>query len=225
VAATAAVIAGVVIAPALIPSIQIVADSAAGMTIAEIADELRNTVGTKALEAGDIQGIATFIFTAILGQGIAGFLYPIIIRPYWIGPTAPLTATVTSTTASEEPTVTAILKQPYEDMQAILAANVSGAEAVITEGEPQCSGNGRDGTDPGVANTLASKFCTGSQLDFSKDESKNLGGLDLSPPVDLQGVTIDFSYKHDTGMCELTCEQSYSAMIKACKSFTSLRIF
>lgn len=232
-----AVIAGVIIAPALIATVQKVADGASGKTVSQIADDLRSAFKTSKilLTPGDVQGLAVFIGAAVAANGAK-----VIISVYWTGPTAPLTATVTGSPTSSSssssssgrvgaaksthdvdttagPTVTAIMKLPYDDWQAILGLGMPPAEPE-TESKTQCSKGGEAGTDPETANELAAKFCTGSKLDFSKDQSKTLGGSDLSPSVDLEGVSIQFGYKHDTGKCSLNCTASYSSIIAHCKA-------
>jgi hypothetical protein len=88
-AAAGAVIAGVVIAPALIGSIQTVADAAAGKTVVEIIDELTSALGGKAtLTTGDLQGLANYILNAVAAA--AAFEgAKVLVSAYWTGPTAP----------------------------------------------------------------------------------------------------------------------------------------
>jgi hypothetical protein len=253
-AAAGAVIAGVVIAPALIGNIQTVADAAAGKTVVEIMDELTSALGGKAtLTPGDLQGLANYILNAVAAA--AAFEgAKILVSAYWTGPTAPLTATQTATStgssssssssstggagaggstiqvsitdSSAVPTVTAIMKPPYTNWASILAVSIGGSQIPLSDSgpaTPQCV-EGKNGVDPGIANKLATTFCTGNSLDFTKSESKTLDGSALNPSVDLDGVSIAFDYTFTTGTCTLNCTASYSSMITSCKLNTPMSL-
>jgi hypothetical protein len=246
-----AVIAGVVIAPALIGSIQTVADAAAGKTVVEIIDDLTSALGGKAiLTAGDLQGLANYILNAVAAAA-AYEGAKVLVSAYWTGPTAPLTATQTATTTSSSsssstggaggggstlqvsvtdssavPTVTAIMKPPYSNWASILAVSIGGSQIPLSDSDastPQCDPS-TVGVDPGIANRLATTFCTGSSLDFTKSESKALDGSALNPSVNLNGISIAFDYTFASGTCTLNCTASYASMIKGCKLTSPISI-
>ena len=248
--AAGAVIAGVVIAPALIGGIQTVADAAAGKTVVEIIDDLTSVLGGKAvLTPGDLQGLANYILNAVAAA--AAFEgAKVLVSAYWTGPTAPLTATQTATTTSSSssssstggaggggstlrvsvtdssaiPTVTAIMKPPYSNWASILAVSIGGSQIPLSDSDastPQCDPS-TVGVDPGIANHLATTFCTGSSLDFTKSESKKLDGSALNPSVNLNGISITFDYTFASGTCTLNCTASYASMIKGCKLISAI---
>jgi hypothetical protein len=89
--AAAAVIAGVVIAPALVASPQAIADASAGKTLQQISDEITAAFGiTKpTLSQGTVEVLAKFMFAALGGAGVGVGLGNINIGPLWTGPTIP----------------------------------------------------------------------------------------------------------------------------------------
>lgn len=242
-AAAGAVIAGIVIAPALIASVQTVTDAAAGKTVGQIADELSKTFGQKAtLTPGDLQGLANYVLNAvILAAGAKA-----IVSAYWTGATAPLGATNTNTETSSSstmssssanggaggasdagitasalgPEITAIMKPPYDNWAVIRAMADSGPKLDFpeTDGSPQpkCASNPLD-MDVAVVNQLGTAFCVDSSVDFSKNALKVLAGSDLNPNVDTKNLAIKFEYNHDSGQCQLNCTESYQGMINSCK--------
>jgi hypothetical protein len=252
-AAAAAVVAGVVIAPALIGSIQTVADAAAGKTVQMIAQELADIFKLRkvTLTPGDLQSLSNYVLNAVTAAAAVKGA-KLAVSAYWTPATAPLAASVTltvttstgssttssstggaggggstaqvsATTSNSEPTITAIMKRPYEGWPSILAAPITGDQIPISDTDaqpPQCE-ESKIGIDPGIAKSLATQFCTGSSVDFTKDATKTLGGSDLQPNVDLDGVSIQFDYKHASGTCTQDCASSYAQMITSCKSLST----
>jgi hypothetical protein len=106
VAAGSAVIAGVIIAPALVGTVQTVADAAAGKTVQQIAQQLTTALGFQkaAMTAGDIQLLSRYILNAVAAAAALEGA-KVLVSAYWTGATAPLTAT-TNTMSSTSSTQT-----------------------------------------------------------------------------------------------------------------------
>ncbi len=242
--AAAAVIAGVVIAPALIASLQTIADTAASKTLQQITGEITAAFGLKkaTISSGDAQTLAKYISLAVGGVGIAGVVFPlkpVTIAPFWTAtmmPTSELSFTTTSSSStsspqergtaapvslsSAEPVYTAIMKYPYKAWQSILAISVPTATFPTSPSSmPTASCHATNlGIDPGVANEMAKFFCDQSSLEFSKSQSKDVFGSNLSPPVSVSsGIFVHFNYASADGTCALSCVESYKQMIKSCE--------
>lgn len=241
--AAAAVIAGVVVAPALVASLQTIADAAAGKTLQQISDKINTVFGLKKalLTPGDLQTLAKYLIASIDGGVVAGVLLkPITIGPLWTEttilanvPSLTITSNSTSssqlnsgtpspiditTTTSDEPAITAIVKPPYTnwlDIQQIITPTTTVPDQDSTSGAPRASCTASNTSiDPGIANELASIFYNGTDLTIS--ENWNIGGSSLNPPVSItSGIYIHFHYTALDGYCGLSCVDSYNQMIKS----------
>jgi hypothetical protein len=181
----AAVVAGVVIAPALIASLQTIADTAAGKTLQQITDEITAAFALKkaTIASWDAQTLAHYLFYAVGGAaavgGIVVALKPVTIVPFWTATTISMngpsfTTTSSSSTSSPqesgtaapvgvsstEPVYTAIMKYPYTAWQAILAIPPPTAIFPASPSSiPTASCHASNiGIDPGIANELALFF-------------------------------------------------------------------
>ncbi|KAI9854925.1 MAG: hypothetical protein M1824_006494 [Vezdaea acicularis] len=218
-----AVIGGVVIAPALVPLLQTIADSAAGKSTEDLTNavSLALTGAKVVLPQGDITRIVqTIAAVAALGGTlkIAFKIAPYLTFP----PSARLPIPTPSSSSSEEPIVTAAVDPPYTNWEDIKRDFTTPSGPTPTEDDlaptPSCSGS-NTGTDPGFANQLAAVFCDPSKTDFKQDASKELSGSDLDPKqTNFPGISILFDYKHDTGSCSLDCVDNYKNMINTCES-------
>lgn len=79
-----AVIAGVVLAPAIVAAVQAVTDGAAGMTVEEVASRLSSALELKkvTLTAGDLQRLSNFILNAV-ALVAAGEVASAVVSAYW----------------------------------------------------------------------------------------------------------------------------------------------
>jgi hypothetical protein len=237
-----AVIAGVVIAPALVVALQGVADVAVGKTVQQIAQEISDAFALQKamLTPGDLQVLATYIFNLV---AVAGVL--VAIQPLMTGATVPLSAasslsiSITSGSSSSSsstanvtgtaggiitltsigPTVTAIMKPPYSDWAGISM----GIMFLPTTGDLSSDSStstaaipsctgGVIGVDPSIANKLAAAFCTSSSINFTQDASETISGSDLNPPIDSSGVSIQFGFSNSADTCALDLFASISCV-------------
>lgn len=223
-AAAAAIIIGIIIAPALVESLQAIVDSAAGKTIEEIGEEIAKSVGKKAnLSPGDIQLIARYAYAALGAAAGVG----VVVYPLWMSNA--VSATITSITAvkynmtitTQRPTVTAIMKFPYDNWEEIYSAPPNTGTQLELPSDYTCN-TGRFSIDPSHARELAIGFCSRNKVDSGNSANEIVSSTDDKFPLRFVDVSILFNFEFEDGQCELKCADAYNSLIKTCKFSQSL---
>jgi hypothetical protein len=229
-AAPTVLIAGAVIAPALLGSLQPIVDGAGGKTAEDIGSEILSKFANETFNAAITEGEATQLGEAILvlGGTAAGVYIPFALQPYLaninvapVGPqkspsaNSPTTATSSATSTV---TVTAIEDPPYSNyLNFQVGMTASGPTPTTDDFIPpptaQCSPSNA-GVDVIEAQALVNKFCTG--LDLSKSSSTTIQG-NATGLQDTYGSSIFFSFNQTANTCSLGCNTSYAQIISSCK--------